>query len=360
MKLYGMMWSRRELEARIGRVEQIGGVQRFVNAEGPEAGTEMIRIRTGSGLSYHVSPTKGMDISLAEYLGIPISWQSQNGDVHPHLHQAKGMDWLRTASGGLLMTCGLSQVGTPCEDEGQSFGLHGRIHHTGARHVSAAGDWNNDEYEMQIRGVMEETSIFGEQLRLTRTISSRLGENRITIDDKVENIGFRSAPHMMLYHFNFGFPLMSESTVIEWPDAQVIERDANGKQPAMKELSEWKAPSTRIAEKVYYHTLKQSPNKTALVRIVNPWFPAVGNLPREAVDGAVHRTVGGITVELSWDAEALPRLVQWKMPGAGVHVLGVEPANSWVEGRAKERSQGTLRILEPGEMVEYRLQLDVY
>jgi hypothetical protein len=30
MMLYGKSWSRRELEARVGRIEQIAGIQRFI------------------------------------------------------------------------------------------------------------------------------------------------------------------------------------------------------------------------------------------------------------------------------------------------------------------------------------------
>jgi hypothetical protein len=47
------------------------------------------------------------------------------------------------------------------------------------------------------------------------------------------------------------------------------------------------------------------------------------------------------------------------MPGAGVHVLGIEPANCLVEGRAVERERGTLVILEPGEQRTYELQLSI-
>lgn len=51
MKLYGKEWNRRELEARVGRLEQIGGIERFTMNEGAEEGVEAIRVRTGSGLS---------------------------------------------------------------------------------------------------------------------------------------------------------------------------------------------------------------------------------------------------------------------------------------------------------------------
>ncbi|MBW7460405.1 aldose 1-epimerase family protein, partial [Paenibacillus sepulcri] len=110
MHLYGRSWTRRELEARVGSISQIGGVRRMQLTEGKERDVEAIQVRTGAGLTYYVIPSKGLDISLAELGGMPVSWQSPNGDVHPAYYEAEGTGWLRTASGGLLMTCGLAHV----------------------------------------------------------------------------------------------------------------------------------------------------------------------------------------------------------------------------------------------------------
>lgn len=59
MRLYGREWKRRELEARLGRVEQLAGVRRLHHTEGIEEGTELIQVRTGSGLSYSVTAQSG-------------------------------------------------------------------------------------------------------------------------------------------------------------------------------------------------------------------------------------------------------------------------------------------------------------
>ncbi len=347
MKLYGKNWTRRELEARVGRLEQIGGIRRFKLIEGAEAEVEQIQVRTGAGLSYYVSPTRCLDISLTEFGGVPISWQSPNGDVHPAYYDPSGLEWLRTAVGGLLMTCGLRQVGSPSEDQGELLGLHGRIHHTPARQVAAQGFWIGDEYEMVISGIVEETRIFGEFLRLTRQIRSRLGENFILIHDKVENLGFEPSPLMLLYHFNFGFPLMSEQTKIVFPSRKVVPREV---ETPLEGYHQWQAPTSGYRERVYYHEdLVHDPNHKgwATAVIENPKFPL---------------SDGGdcdLSVRLSWATENLPRLVQWKMPGAGVHVLGIEPANCYVGGRAKERERGTLVSLEPGQSLNYELKLEI-
>lgn len=347
MKLYGKNWTRRELEARLGRLEQVGGIRRFKLTEGVEAGVELIQVRTGAGLTYYVSPMRCLDISLTEFSAVPISWQSPNGDVHPAYYDAERFEWLRTAVGGLLMTCGLRQVGSPSEDQRESLGLHGRIHHTPARQVAAQGSWIGDEYEMVISGIVEETRIFGEFLRLTREIRSRLGENMIFIKDKVENRGFESTPLMLLYHFNFGFPLMSEQTKIIFPSKKVIPREA---ETPLEGYDKWQKPTPDYQERVYYHEeiVKSADEKGwATVIIQNPEFPLVAG---GSCDLSVH---------LSWATENLPRLVQWKMPGAGVHVLGIEPTNCHVEGRAKERERGTLVTLEPGESLSYELKLKI-
>jgi hypothetical protein len=137
------------------------------------------------------------------------------------------------------MTCGLMQVGSPNEDEGEQLGLHGRVHHTPAKQVAAVSEWSEDEFNMTVSGVMDDTSIFGGQLRLSRKISSRLGVNEIVIRDEVRNMGFKRCPHMILYHFNFGFPLLSEETKILFKDTIIEARET---EAPLDDAAEWQAP----------------------------------------------------------------------------------------------------------------------
>ena len=342
MELYGRTWTRREIEARVGRIEQIGGLRRFQWREGLETGSEQIQVRTGGGLTYYVSPSRALDISLAEFGGVPLSWQSANGDVHPAYYDFQGIEWLRTAVGGLLMTCGLSYVGAPGLDQGQPYGLHGRVHHLPASHVSLDGHWEGDEYLMEIAGTVQETQIFGENIRLTRRIRSKLGQNSLQLIDLVENVGFEPTPHMILYHFNFGFPLLSQETTIQFPSNRVVPRDEG---VPVDDFDRWPAPEAGFQERVYYH--QEMENGPVRATIHNPNFPVGGGNSKP------------LTLTLNWSTRQLPKLVQWKMAGAGVHVLGIEPANCYVEGRAVEREQGTLEFLEPGESRKYELALEV-
>ncbi|MGP4079093.1 DUF4432 family protein [Pseudalkalibacillus sp. R45] len=350
MELFGRSWTRQEFEARVGRIEQIGGLKRLELVEGNEKGVEQIQVRTGSGLTAYVTPTKGFDISLTEFGGVPLSWQSPNGDCHPSFYESYGKDWLRSASGGLLMTCGLSQVGTPSRavtDPEEMLGLHGRAHHTPAKHISTWSHWEGDDYKMVLRGEIEEVGMFGPALILRREFRFRMGENRFFLKDEVENIGFHPAPHMILYHFNFGFPLMGEETKVYFPSKKVESRD---KGVSKENYDRWQSPESNIKEKVYYHRdiqLNEQQDNWSHVSILNPNFPTLFN-----------QTIP-ITVTLKWCTDTLPNLIQWKMPGEKMHVLGIEPSNCLVEGQEVEQQNGTLTYLEPGEKRTYQLEFAV-
>ena len=43
--------------------------------------------------------------------------------------------------------------------------------------------------------------------------------------------------------------------------------------------------------------------------------------------------------------------------GQSHYICGLEPATNWVEGRAKERAEGRLKFLAPGETRHYKLEL---
>ena len=84
---------------------------------------------------------------------------------------------------------GLSYIGTPCEDEGETLGLHGRLAATPAEEVGYRTERTDDGIEFVINGKVRETRLFGENLTLERTIRCRYGENVLRIEDKVTNHG---------------------------------------------------------------------------------------------------------------------------------------------------------------------------
>ena len=76
-----------------------------------------------------------MDIGLCEYQGIPIAFRSATGESFPSFFEAQGTEWLRNFGGGLLVTCGLTYLGAPNNDQGEELGLHGHISNLPAEEI---------------------------------------------------------------------------------------------------------------------------------------------------------------------------------------------------------------------------------
>src|SRR5215204_1951267 len=182
--LYGRTLAAGDLLRRVGRLEQVAGIEPFVFDDGHERGVRALRVRTGTGFSFTVIPDRGLDIGAAEYNGMALAWSSPTGVVGPWYREPEGEGWLRSFHGGLLVTCGLQNVGPP----GEISGLHGRISNTPASHVSREARWDQRGCcVLEARGEVRESRVFGANLVLRRTISARLGESLISIEDTVHN-----------------------------------------------------------------------------------------------------------------------------------------------------------------------------
>lgn len=283
-----------------------------------------------------------MDIGACKYQGTALAWEASPGASHPAYYEPQGLGWLRSFHGGLIATCGLTYAGAPTVDEGKELGLHGRISNTPASAVWVDGAWHGDEYEMWALGRMRETVVFGENLTLTRRISARLGQSSLTVRDRVVNEGCSTSPFMMLYHCNFGFPLVSEGTELLAPSKSVVPRDAAA-AAGLQNYNRYEAPIDGYAEQVFYHEMTADKDGFVTVVLANRGF----------------NNGTGLGAYVKYRQAELPRFGQWKMVGAGTYVTGIEPANCGVEGRDKDRAAGTLQFLQPGEQREFVLEIGV-
>ena len=150
--LFGRPLTRRELRRRVGRPEQVAGITPMAFDDGPARGTRAQRFRTGGGLGFDVLPDRGMDLGAAEYRGVPVAWLSHTGVVAPSFYEPRGEGWLRSFGGGLLVTCGLQNVGPPGERDGEPLGLHGRVSNIPASNVSREERWDEAGCVLLARG----------------------------------------------------------------------------------------------------------------------------------------------------------------------------------------------------------------
>ncbi len=342
VELYGRPMKREELLARVGDIRQVGGVRLGELGDGRERGVRVADFRTGSGLAFTVHIDRGLDIGAAEYCGEALAYRSAAGVVGPAYYEPEGIGWVKGFPGGLLATCGLSYAGAPGVDEGQALGLHGPISYMPAENVWADGAWKGDSYEMFVQGKVRQGHLFGDKIELSRRIAARLGESRLFVSDQVTNTGSISTPHMIIYHCNFGFPLLEEWAELVAPTREVVPA-TDIARVGLGRYSRFEGPQAGYAEQVFYHDLVADTGGYVTVALVNH---------RQAVGR-------GLGVYIRYRQRELPRFVEWKMMGAGDYVVGLEPANCWTRGRAEERSRGTLQFLEPGETREYELEIGV-
>lgn len=332
---------RGELLRRIGRLEQVAGIEPFVFDDGPARGVRAFRFRTGGGLSFDVIGDRGMDLGFAEHMGTPLTWLSPNGFVAPSFHEPGGEGWLNSFPGGLLVTCGLRNVGPPGERGGEKFGLHGRASNIPASRVSYDTFWDDEGCVLEVRGQIREASVFGPNLVLRRRIFARVGESRVRIEDQVENEGFDPEPLMVLYHFNLGWPLLDKTSRLTGP-GKTGEQPEPRDDEAKTGLDTWdrfSAPTPGFEERVFYHRPDAGADGVAEARVENPAL--------------------GLVFSVRFRPDELPEFVQWTMTGEGTYVLGLEPATCRVEGPAAEEAAGRVVELEPGETRSHHLEVEV-
>ena len=329
---------------KISNISQIGGIETSVLDNGTGRGVRIAWINTGSGLRYKVVQAPAMDIAETFINSHCLSWINETGITPQQPFTDKGADWLRTFGGGLFVTCGLSHIGGPESDEYGERGAHGRISNTPAEIISILQpDPFQGEMEMSITGRIRETSIFGPRLELKRTISSRLGQPVIRIQDEVTNNGNQSVPHMLLYHVNFGWPLADEGTDIlckgNWQ-----ERDENSKRIFNEKNNFHKCPPV----------MQEHNGAGEAAAFIN----CTANDKGGCACG-LHNPGLGLAVTLRFQKEQLPWLTNWQHWGEREYVTGLEPGTNKVAGQKKAREEGTLIMLQPGETRRYELEVEV-
>lgn len=318
-------------QSHLGHMRQLASIKRVTLDEGWGRGMRCCQVNNGSGLSFNVYPDRALDIIEAAFQGIPLVWQTSAGPVHPAFYNEREFEWLRSWPGGLLTSCGLLNVGGPNRENG----LHGRLAHTPGEAVNTECDWNEaGKYELAVSGKFGVSRVFGEKLMVSRRISTALGDNRIVIEDQVENQGFAPAEFLQLYHMNYGWPLVDEGIELVAPEHRVTPQN----DIARAGLSEWRhfgEPVADFTEQVFYHDLPVDVAGMASIELRNPKLK--------------------LALSVSYNKAELPYLVQWKQQGCGEYVMGLEPGNALPEGAASNREKGITRILQPGEIAHHRV-----
>lgn len=317
----------------LSNMDQLAWARESELTSGAGRGNRIIDVDNGSGLRFTVSPDRGMDIVEASFRGHPFVFRTPGGNRSRMEYESAGAGWLRNWQGGLMTTCGLRSAGSPNAE----FGLHGRIDNLPAEDIFIHRVWTeNGDYEIRVGGTLREAAMFGENLRLERSIRTSTGENTIDVQDRVTNLAASPDYIQIIYHCNFGYPLVSpEMKIITLPH-NVSARD----KAALDAIGSWNSMPPPVdgdaPEQCFFHDLPAGNNGFAAFTLENP--------------------ASGFRVSVQYKTDSLPRLVQWKLFRKGMYVMGLEPTNAFLTGRTREIADGTARKIGPGEAINFHVR----
>ena len=234
-----------------------------------------------------------------------------------------------------MTTCGLTHIGGPEKDEYGERGLHDRISHVPAIVESIIQpDLQNENLQMSITGRMLQSTVFGPHLELKRTISAEIGSPKIKIED-----------NMLLYHFNFGWPLIDEGTEIIW-EGKWGSRGSSIDDFIFNVNNDYKTCKASIDEH------KGNGESVAFIDIT----PG----PSGICECAVYNHNIPLKVKLRFKKEQLPWLINWQHWGKNEYVTALEPGTHPPIGQSAARKNHSLLFILPGETRVYEIEMEVF
>jgi hypothetical protein len=340
IKLFGREYTKKELLMYSGNFSNFAGITKTEFSEGKMKGVSALEVKTGSGLEYTLIPDKCLDIFALRYKGVTLSQQAKNGLTGPLYGQGVPGQFPRTVSGGMMFTSGLLNAGPESvEEDGTFHQTHGNIGVTPAENLCASARWDGDDYVIEASGTMRESALFKHNLMLTRHITTKLGANELCIQDTLENLTGNAEEFCLLYHFNFGFPFLTEALKLKFPKNKCIPRTPEARD-GLALADTITRPEHDFFEHVFFRELEADENGICRVEVENPEL--------------------GIGAYIAYEQKNLPVLCEWKSMRASDYTLGIEPANMYIMGRKEERINGTIKRIKGYEKLEFNLKFGVY
>lgn len=154
-----------ELLKQLGNMEQIAGIREARLLRGRGENIQVAEFYNAAGLRFSVVPDRCMDLYDCSYKGVNLSFQSKNGLVSPQAFSAADGEFAEQWPGGMLVTCGLDNVGGSCV-AGGTYPTHGRISNMPARNFGTETHWEGDRYILRATGETHQTKLYGRHLSI--------------------------------------------------------------------------------------------------------------------------------------------------------------------------------------------------
>ena len=327
-------------------VEARWSIRKDVLRGGKQEGVNRIVMDNGL-VRFVIIPTRGMSILEVTMGNLRLGWDSPvRESVHPRhidLQSRGGLGWLEGFN-EWMVRCGLESAGHPGEDRFtnntgdeavMNLTLHGKIGNIPASEVEVVVE-GEAPYRIGIRGRVDERMFYGPQLELWTELWTQPGSPAFTLRDALTNRGGSDQEFQLIYHANFGPPILEEGARLVAPMRQVSPFNDHA---AMH--MDWQPiygpPAQGFTEQVY------------CLRLVG------GTDDRTEV--VLHNAMADKGVLMAWSLAELPYLTQWKntADSASGYVTGIEPGTGFPYNRNVERLYDRVPVLKPGETRRFHL-----
>ena len=318
---------------------------------GKQDGVDLVVIDNGR-MTITLVPTRGMGILHVVMGDLKLGWDSPVREVvHPkyvNLEARGGLGWLEGFN-EWMARCGLEWAGHPGVDRfinnvgeqaEMNLTLHGKVANIPASEVEVIVE-RQPRPRLRVRGRVDERAFYGPKLELWTEVWTEPGSSTFRIEDALTNRGAFEQEFQVIYHANYGAPLLGSGARF----AGAIQRVTPFNPHAAKDVAtyaEYGGPVRGFIEQVYN---------------LRPFADGDG---RSVV--MLRNAAGDRAVSMGFAVAELPYVTLWKNLTAldEGYVTGLEPGTGFPYTRRLEREAGRVPKLKPGETRRFAIDVGLH
>ncbi|WP_261643313.1 aldose 1-epimerase family protein [Erwinia mallotivora] len=318
--------------------DQTFSIEQKVLHGGKQEGSKIITITSKNGLTITLSPTRGMNLLHVEGYGVRMGWDSPVKEVvNPafiNLESRNGLGWL-DGFNEMVVRCGYEWTGHPVTADGRIYTLHGKVGNTPASEVSVEVS-EKAPYEIRIRGLVKESTFKKVDLQTATELSYIPGSNSFSLHDVLTNHADYAHDYQIIYHSNFGTPILEEGARFIAPVESVSPFNDYAKA-GLKNWQTYAGPTKDFDEMVFNFKPLSGADKQTVAAVINK--------------------AGDKGAAIGFNTTQLPVLTMWKNTDTlkQGYVTGIEPGTSYAYPVTIEREQKRVKKLEAGQSTHFDL-----
>ncbi len=279
-----------------------------------------------------------MNLLRVEGFGSKLGWDSPVKEVvNPafiNLESRNGLGWLEGFN-EMMVRCGYEWTGHPVTADGQIYTLHGKAGNTPVSQVEVEVA-DAAPHEIRIRGLIKESTFKKADLQTMTELRYVPGSNQFSLHDVLTNHADYPHDYQIIYHSNFGTPILEEGARFLAPAASVSPFNDYAKA-GLNDWQTYAGPTKGFDEMVFNITPLADKDRQTLAAVVNK--------------------AGDKGASIQFDTRQLPVLTLWKNTDTlkQGYVTGIEPGTSYAYPVTIEREQKRVKQLEPGASTQFDL-----